>query len=149
LRDLIELDPFGKKKPWNWLSGSDVFSLPLPTDLKKMDFRVPAISISEEPLAIRIHAELPGIDKKDLKVSLSDQSVSIRGNVRTAKTKSDHEVVYSEFSSQQFFRQVPLPHPVNAQKAKISFKNGLLEVLAPKSSSSNSPSKPKDVPKLR
>ena len=85
MRDLVSMDPFKKKKPWSWLTSDDFFSVPLPSEFKKMDFRQPAISVSDVGKNIKISAELPGIDKKGLNVSLSDHSVSISAK-QTAKS---------------------------------------------------------------
>jgi HSP20 family protein len=131
--DVLERDPLRPKKPWSWISNDDFFALRAP-DLRMKDFRAPMIRVSDAERVIRIAAELPGIDSKNLKVSLADRSVSIEGVHASAQkeTDPDHRVLYAEFESSRFVRQVPLPDAVDPKKAKISFRNGLLEIVAPK-----------------
>ncbi len=146
MRDLIEADPFKRKKPWSWInSDDDFFSLRLPKELEKKDFRQPAIRMLDDGKNLVVSAELPGIDKKGLNVTFSGQSVAIRAK-RTAveKKKQNSSIVYSEFSQSQFFRQLPLPEPINVKKTKVVFKNGVLNITCPKvKSSSDLATKPK------
>lgn len=106
----------------------------MPTEFRARDFRAPAIQVADAGKDIRISAELPGIAKNGLKVSLHDRMVSIEGMRSSKKVQSTkyHRVLYSEFSTDRFVRQVPLPDVIDPKKAKVSFDNGLLEIIAPK-----------------
>jgi len=92
----------------------------------------PKTNVTENEKAIRITVELPGVDEKDVKVSLNEYGLNIRGEKRLEKEEKneDHhliERVYGEFS-----RVIGLPREVDREKVDANFKKGVLTVTIPK-----------------
>jgi HSP20 family protein len=79
-----------------------------------------------------LRAELPGVDKKDLDVSMTDDAVTIRGSCRSEEKEEKGDYFRREVSTGSFSRTVALPADVDGEKAKASFKDGLLELTLPK-----------------
>jgi HSP20 family protein len=77
-------------------------------------------------------AEIPGVEKKDLDVSLSDSVVTIKGSTSHEGKEEKGDYHRSEISSGSFFRTLTLPADVDGAKAKATFKNGVLELVLPK-----------------
>lgn len=130
----IELwDPFRKKKS---ILGEfdDFFScISIPTKFSINGIaRQPLIDVKENGKNFEIKAELPGIEKKDLKVKIGEQLVSLSASTKTEKGEKSKGFYYSERAKQSFYRSFSLPKKINPKKAKVEFKNGLLEIVAPK-----------------
>jgi HSP20 family protein len=100
--------------------------------LRELEFRKPAIEISEEKDAVVIKAEIPGLKKEDLEVNLSDDILTIRGEKKQEAEKKEKGYYYSERSYGSFSRSIQLPTDVQAEKVDASFKDGVLEIRLPK-----------------
>ena len=93
---------------------------------------LPSMDVSESDNAIEIVAELPGLEKKDVELSLADNLLTIRGekkNEREEKNK-DYHLVERSFGS--FSRAVELPQGVNAEDISAEIANGVLKVTVKK-----------------
>lgn len=91
----------------------------------------PKVEISETDKELRILAEVPGMDEKDIDLLLEDGMLILRG-----EKKEDFEDKGRQFSERfygRFERRLPLPYEVQEDKAEADFKNGLLTVTLPKS----------------
>jgi HSP20 family protein len=97
-----------------------------------MDLKTPKVDIIDRDNDVLVKAEIPGVNKDDLDVSLTDTTVTIKG--RTAKEEKQEEGDYfrSETMKGEFSRTLALPAQVKAAKAKTKFKNGVLTVIVPK-----------------
>lgn len=94
--------------------------------------RTPKVDVIDRDHEVVVKAELPGVKKEDLDVTLGDNSVTIRATTRQ-ETKEEKENYYrSEISSGSFMRTVGLPAAVDAEKAKAKFADGVLEMTLPK-----------------
>lgn len=82
-----------------------------------------------------IRAELPGVEEKDVDVSISDDILTIRGQRQQEKESSDMGYVVRESFHGSFERNMALPAGVEAGTIQASFNNGLLEVVIPKAAS--------------
>ena len=93
----------------------------------------PDIDVSETDKNIEVTAELPGVDEKDVDVSLSDDMLTIKGEKKseTEKTEKDYHLVERSYGS--FERVTQLPCEVDADKVKAKFKQGVLKITLPKS----------------
>jgi len=89
----------------------------------------PNIEVSETGGEIKVTAELPGLEEKDVHVELADNVLSIRGEKRTETEDKDR--LFSERYYGQFERRIPVDD-VDKDKVSASFKNGLLTVTMPK-----------------
>lgn len=100
------------------------------------DVNIPSVDVIDRDNDVVVRAELPGVDKKDLDVSATDTTVTIKGST-TREEKEERENYYRrEMSRGAFARTVPLPVSVEGEKARASFNNGILEVVIPKAETS-------------
>ena len=96
------------------------------------NIRVPPIDFAESKDAYHLTAELPGVEQSDLDVSVSDNVLTIRAEKKAEEKKEDHNYYRYERSYGSYQRQLQLPGEVNADKADVSFKNGVLSITLPK-----------------
>ena len=95
----------------------------------------PNMEFGETDKDIRITAELPGLDEKDVELALEDGVLTLRGEKRSEVDDKDRG--YSERSYGRFERRIGLPKGIEADKANATFKNGVLTITLPKSAASN------------
>jgi HSP20 family protein len=79
---------------------------------------------------VRITAELPGLEEKDVELRVEDGILMLRGEKRTEF--DDAETQYSERSYGRFERHIALPAEVDDERANATFRNGVLTVTLPK-----------------
>ncbi|HUJ79867.1 MAG TPA: Hsp20/alpha crystallin family protein [Nitrospiria bacterium] len=108
------------------------FNWPDRLRLRELEWREPAIEITEEKDELVIKAEIPGIKKEDVQVNLSDHLLTIRGEKKQEREVKEKGYFYSERAYGSFCRSIELPTDVQAGKVHASFKDGLLEVRLPK-----------------
>ena len=94
---------------------------------------LPSIDVSETKSDLVIKAELPGMDSKDIDISLSNGFLTIKGEKNQEKEEKDENYYLIERSYGSFTRSVRLPREVQSDKITASFKNGVLRVTLPKS----------------
>ncbi len=92
----------------------------------------PRTDVTETKDSVTIKAELPGLEAKDVEVSLSGDMLTIKGEKKQEKEEKDEHHHLVERSYGAFSRMVRLPAPVAADKIKATFKNGVLTVTLPK-----------------
>ncbi|MFQ5427553.1 MAG: Hsp20/alpha crystallin family protein [Thermodesulfobacteriota bacterium] len=100
--------------------------------LIERDTTPPAIDILERPEAVLIRAEMPGVDKDDIDISLQDNSLIISGKIEEDKEEKKEDFYYSERSYRSYSRCVDLPCKVNSEKIKAKLRNGILTVTLPR-----------------
>src|ERR1043166_4574239 len=91
----------------------------------------PALDVYEEKDRFVVKAELPGLKKEDIEVSFHDGGVSISGERKSEAKHEDVEVYRAERFFGRFQRTVTLPTPVAVDKAKASYKDGVLTISLP------------------
>lgn len=91
----------------------------------------PGVDISENEREIRVSAELPGVEEKDVDVVLEDDVLVIKGEKRSEI--DDKERQFSERYYGSFERRLPLAAEVEEDKVTAKFKNGVLTIVLPKS----------------
>jgi len=92
----------------------------------------PAVDIFENEKEVVIKAEIPGVDKKDLDVNVSEDTVTISGEKRSEEKVERKDFYRLERSFGSFTRKLRLPAATQTDKAKATFKDGTLEVRIPK-----------------
>jgi len=95
-------------------------------------FSVPAVDVTEDEKAYKITAEMPGIDEKDLDVSVSGDMLTIKGEKRLEKEEKEKNYYVSERSYGSFQRSFALPEGVDRDTVGASFAKGVLTVTLPK-----------------
>jgi HSP20 family protein len=101
---------------------------------------VPRVDISEDTNNIYVHAELPGLSENDVKVTVSEGLLTIKGEKKHEEKKEDKNYFRIERRYGEFARQFTLPDNVKEEEVYANFTNGVLEVTIPK----GEPSKPKE-----
>ena len=94
----------------------------------------PHVEVVDNDKDVRISAELPGLEDKDVEVLMGDGILTIRGEKRSET--EDKERAFSERTYGRFERRIPLAWEVEEDKIEASFKNGVLTVTLPKSAES-------------
>ena len=94
--------------------------------------KMPKVDIVDGEKNLLIRAELAGVDKKDLDISMTDNSVTIRASTCYEDKEEKSNYFRSEIAQGEFLRTIALPADVDVDKAKSSFKNGVLELTVPK-----------------
>ena len=101
------------------------------TTLSQANF--PRVDIIDHENDIEVKATLPGVKKEDIDVSIINQTITIRTSCTEEKKEEEKGKYFRrEISQGEFQRTVSLPEYVNDEKAKASFKDGLLTVMIPK-----------------
>ncbi len=108
--------------------------------LSEQDY-VPAVDVAETDKDITVTAELPGMDQKDIEVTLNEDVLTIRGEKKQEKEHKDARCYHRECSYGAFVRSIQLPSQVNQDQVKASFKKGVLKIQMPKLESETSKSK--------
>lgn len=93
---------------------------------------VPAVNVSESDTEYRVTAELPGMDEKEVEVSLNKGSLIIRGEKRDEHEDRSKGYYRVERSYGTFQRAIPLPEEVDAERVDATFEKGVLTVTLPK-----------------
>jgi len=92
----------------------------------------PRVDVSETDKAVKVSAELPGMDEKDITVEMDDAAITVRGEKHEEKEDKGKNWYSREQSYGSFHRVIPLPTSVDGTKAKAKFKKGVLTVSVPK-----------------
>jgi HSP20 family protein len=93
---------------------------------------IPNIEISETDKAIEISAEMPGLERKDVEISIDDDTLSIRGEKKIEESQKDKNVQLSERSYGVFLRVLQLPPGIDPSSVQATMSNGVLKIAIPK-----------------
>jgi HSP20 family protein len=93
---------------------------------------LPRVDVHEDDKALEVVAELPGMERKDVDISMTDGFLTIRGNKKIEREEEDEGYVLRERSFGQVERVVPLPEGLDLNSAKAKFRNGALTITIPK-----------------
>lgn len=113
-------DDFGLGRPWS--------RVPASSDLLAW---APRVDITQHDDELLIRADLPGLEKDDVKVNVTEDAVTIHGERHRAKEEERDGVYRTERDYGAFYRTIPLPAGTAPDQAKASFKNGVLEIRMP------------------
>lgn len=102
------------------------------------DSFAPSIDVSETDDEIRVTAELPGVDEKDIDISVSNEALVIKGEKKQEKEEKDGGRHYVERSYGAFERDIQLPCEVDADKAAARYSRGVLTITLPKTAKGRS-----------
>lgn len=102
---------------------------------------IPQVDIKEEKDRFLILVDLPGVDPKEIKVSMDNNVLTIKGDRKTESKTEDKNYSRVERFSGSFYRRFTLPDNVDGHKIEAKGKHGVLEVSIPK----KEPTKPKEI----
>lgn len=117
-------------KPFVWsnLFDDDLFFPFFTTRSNSM----PAVNIREDEKKFTLDLAIPGIDKKDLKIELNEDVLTISSERKEEKEENSEDYKRREFSYASFCRSFSLPENVNKDKIEANYKDGILTVFLPK-----------------
>ncbi|MBI5461810.1 MAG: Hsp20/alpha crystallin family protein [Gammaproteobacteria bacterium] len=127
---------FGSEWPrpmqWEWPRVMRT-RLPFESQLRRAEMvRMPHVDVIDRETDILVRAELAGVDKKDLDISVSDNTLTLRGCTREESKEEEGDYYRCEIAQGEFARTMTLPCAVDGDKAKASFTDGILELVLPK-----------------
>lgn len=115
--------------PRGWWRGPDWRSL---SRLAPFGGRTPRVDVIDRDEELVIEAELPGVNKEDLEVSMGQNAVTIAAKTSREEKEEKGDYYRREMSRGSFTRTVPLPVEVDGSRAKATFKDGIVRLVLPK-----------------
>jgi len=109
--------------------------------------RPPIVDVAERENEYEITAELPGMEEKDIELTVSDDVLKIKGERKEEKEEKNKDYHISERRYGSYQRSFRLPEGVDDSKIEAKFKNGLLTVTLPKTAEAQKKSKKIEVKK--
>jgi HSP20 family protein len=130
------LSPFEEMEHWfeevmpsNWLRP---FHRTRSMELPLFEARVPAVDVIDRDKEIVLRAELPGVKKDDIEVTVTERYATLRASAAREEKEEKGQYYRHETCTGSFERSVLLPSEVESDKARAQFKDGILEVTLPK-----------------
>jgi len=102
--------------------------------MSTFSFSAPAIDMSEDDKTYKISAELPGLDAKDVDISVSGSTLLLKGEKRQEKEEKEKNYYFSERAYGSFQRAFELPASIDRDKIAADFSKGVLTITLPKTS---------------
>lgn len=109
---------------WEWPSMSEM--------TRSWEGRIPKVDVIDRDNEVVVKAEVPGVRKEDLDISVTDNSVTVRGCTSHETREDTGDYYRREMSRGEFSRTVTLPSDVDSDKARASYSDGVLELTLPK-----------------
>lgn len=101
-------------------------------NLTPFEGKTPKVDMIDREKEFVIRAELPGVDKDDLEVTVTDHGVTIKAKTKHEEKEEKDEYYRHEMSCGEYQRTLALPGTVDESKAKATFTDGVLELTLPK-----------------
>jgi HSP20 family protein len=98
--------------------------------------RLPSLDVIDRDVDVLVRAEIPGIDKKYIDISITDNLLTIKGQTSHDKNEEKGDYHRHEISSASFARSFTLPVEVDSAKTVANLKDGILEIILPKAEAS-------------
>jgi HSP20 family protein len=92
----------------------------------------PAVEVADTPEAVIVKAQVPGVPKDNIQVSMTDNAMILKGEMKEEEKKEDKNYYRREWRYGAFERTIPLPVAVQAEKVTADLKDGVLTVTLPK-----------------
>lgn len=104
--------------------------------MAQFDSFAPSIDVYETDKEIRVDVELPGLNEKDIDISLGNNVLTISGKKETEETEKNKSFYRHERSYGSFRRTIQLPDDVDEDKIEATYKKGILKIVLPKTAQS-------------
>jgi len=95
---------------------------------RSLAVREPLIDVVDEKDHYKVIAEMPGIDKNDIDINVTEDALTIRAEIKSEKKKEEKGYFYRERRYGSFQRSLTLPGEVIPEKTTAEYKNGILEI---------------------
>lgn len=105
----------------------------VPAEKERTLIGTPPVDLIDKKNSLVLKSEMPGVKKKDIKITVTDDEVSLSGKVEQTKEEKRENYYHCERAYNSWQRTIPLPIKVQSDKAKAAYKDGVLEVTLPKS----------------
>ena len=92
----------------------------------------PKVDIIQNETEVVVKADVPGVNKEDLQVTVNEDTVTIRGEVKSDYSEKKENYFHAERFFGSYSRTLPLPVMVEYEQAKAGFENGVLTITVPK-----------------
>ncbi len=92
----------------------------------------PRVDVVDHDDSIEVRAALPGYAKDEVEVTLTDHTVTVEGHKKSEEKEEEAQYYRHEIRAEDFVRTVTLPEDVDEMKAEATFREGILELTAPK-----------------
>ena len=115
----------------DWMHPS-TWEFPDWAQMNQLELKIPKMDIVDRDDDVMVRADLPGVKKEDVDVSLTDNTITVKGSTSEEKKEEKGDYYRSETMQGSFSRTMSLPSEVDGSKAKSTFKDGVLEVIVPK-----------------
>ncbi len=102
------------------------------TPFAQTGFRSPALDIQDLGDKYSIQVEIPGLDKDDIELEISDDKLKIKAEKEQETKEEGEDYVRRERGYKSFYRELPLSDEVISEETKASYKNGVLDISIPK-----------------
>jgi HSP20 family protein len=113
-----------------------------PRGLGNLSAWEPAVEVADTKDSVIIKAQMPGIPKDNIQVHVTDDSITLKGEMKEEEKTEEKNYSRREFRYGAFSRTIALPATVQADKATAQLKEGILEITIPK----NEKAKVKEIP---
>lgn len=125
---------FDRLMPRGWLATPTSWNWPLWGGLDEafQSVRIPQMDVIDRDKDILIRVEMPGVDKKDLEISVSDSNLVIKGTVSREIKEQKKDYFRSEIAQGNFSRSLSIPSSVDSSKISATLKDGILEIVLAK-----------------
>lgn len=111
---------------------SDIFDNEFFPAFRHQTSSMPAVNIREDEKTYNLELAVPGLDKKDLKIDINEDLLTISSESKHETEESTNGYKKKEFSYSSFSRNFYIPENVNREKIEASYKDGVLTVGLPK-----------------
>ena len=115
---------FGSMRPSDLFGNGDL--------LTRTGAVAPRVDVCEDDDSYEITAEMPGVDEKDVEITLRENRLTLRGEKKTEREEKEKDYHMSERSYGSFERSFTLPRNIDAEKIEAKFDKGILKLTLPK-----------------
>ena len=95
-------------------------------------YKKPFIDLVETDKEVIATVEMPGLDKEDIKINLTEDKLEISAETKHEEEKKEKDYIYKERRSGSYYRMVSLPSSIDSDHSKASYNNGILQITMPK-----------------
>jgi HSP20 family protein len=128
----VAMLPMITRRSYKPLTLSDFFNEDFFPTFNRNNGSLPAVNIREDNQAFYLELAVPGMDKKDLRIEVKDDVLTISSEQKDEKQQEFEGYKRKEFSYSSFCRSFYLPEDVNGEKIGANYKDGILSVEIPK-----------------
>jgi len=104
----------------------------LPAEREEMLVGTPPVDLIDKENVLVLRSEIPGVKKDNIKISVTDEEVTLSGKIEKKKEEKEENYYYCERAYSSWHRTIPLPVKIKSDKVKAKYEDGVLEITLPK-----------------